>query len=299
MKERVSSDRPLTKTNFVQNVFSEVPATYELVNHVLTLGLDIVWRRRAAGMAARFRGREWVDVCTGTGEMGRCLTRVAKPGTRIRAVDFSSSMIAEAQKKRNEGIQFVLADIKALPFADESIDLITMAFAARNVNVSREALVASATELHRVLRRGGTFINLETSQPPIPSVRRLFRWYVRLLVRRVGSRISGSRIGYAYLSRTIPRFYSADELADLLQQAGFGKVVYKRLLFGVAAIHTAKKEGAGTTGSGRGTLLGCWPCPRRTSAVVASTSVSCVVCPLRPILHDRQRAPVCRRCAGM
>jgi len=226
----------------VQRIFSTVPATYELANHVLTFGMDVVWRRRAAGIASLSGGGHWVDVCTGTGEMAANLSRLAPEGTTIRAVDFSPAMMDEARKKPEaRDIDFVTANMGALPFPNESIDLVTMSFAARNVNVSQEALCQGFSELYRVLAPGGRFVNLETSQPPLPLVRKCFHLYVRLFVRQVGSRISGSKAGYAYLSKTIPRFYPADVLADMLRNAGFSKVTFQRLLFGVAAIHQATK----------------------------------------------------------
>jgi SAM-dependent methyltransferase len=117
----------LKNKGFVHNVFSKVPATYELVNHILTLGLDIVWRRRAARIAATSGGGEWGDMCTGTGEMAVYLSRLAPKGTKIHAVDFSGPMMAEAVKKPEaEHINFVSSDIRALPFPDDSFNLITM-----------------------------------------------------------------------------------------------------------------------------------------------------------------------------
>lgn len=234
--------RPPTTTDFVKNVFSEVPATYERVNHVLTLGLDTVWRRRTARIAVADGGDHWLDVCTGTGEMAVYLSRLAPEGTRIEAVDFSPAMLIEARKKPEaKRIHFIPADIKALPFPDESMDLITMSFATRNINVSTEALVQSFSQLYRVLKSGGRLVNLETSQPSSCFAKKLFHLYVKLFVKQVGGRISGSNTAYSYLSKTIPRFYPADVLADILCQAGFKEVTFKRLLFGVAAIHQARK----------------------------------------------------------
>lgn len=234
--------QPHVTADFLKNVFSEVPATYERVNRVLTLGLDRVWRRRAARIAAAAGGGQWVDMCTGTGETAVYLSRLAPEGTRIQAVDFSPAMMAEARKKREAArIEFVSADIHALPFSNESVDLITMSFAARNINVNRESLVHGLAELHRVLKPGGRFVNLETSQPPSCLVRKCFHLYVKLFVRQVGSRLSGSNTGYSYLSKTIPRFYPAEVLVDILRQAGFREVSFQRLMFGVAAIHQARK----------------------------------------------------------
>ena len=233
---------PPNNTGFVQSVFSEVPATYELVNHVLTLGLDIVWRRRAARIAAETGGGEWADMCTGTGEMAVYLSRLAPKGTKIHAIDFSGPMMAKAAKKPEaEHINFVASDIKALPFPDESFDLITMSFATRNINLSKDILIQSFAEFYRVLKPGGRFVNLETSRPSFSPVRKCFNLYVKLFVEPIGSRISGARTGYAYLAKTIPRFYAPEELADIMCQAGFQEVSFQKLLFGAAAIHQGMK----------------------------------------------------------
>jgi len=226
----------------IQSMFAEVPATYELVNHVLTFGLDILWRRKAAQVAAKAGGTQWGDMCTGTGEMAMYLSKLAAEGTKIYAVDFCESMMDKArQKPHAENIQFIATDIKALPFEDETFDLITMSFATRNINVSKEILIQSFTEYYRVLKRGGRFVNLETSRPPFWPIRKGFDLHVKLFVARIGGRISGCRTAYAYLAKTIPRFYTAEALAEIMLRAGFEDVTFKRLLFGAAAIHQAVK----------------------------------------------------------
>lgn len=242
MPKRNMSEAP-EPTRFVQQVFSEVPATYELVNHVLTFGLDTVWRRRAARTAAkRAKGGVWVDMCSGTGETAMYLGRLAKEDTSLKVVDFSHAMLAEARKKPELArSEFVIADIKSLPFSDKSVDLITMSFATRNINLSKSVLTESFSELYRVLKSGGCFVNLETSQPSSSIIRRCFHFYIRLCVRQIGGRISRSKIGYAYLSQTIPRFYEAETLAGLMREAGFQRVTISRLFFGVAAIHVAER----------------------------------------------------------
>jgi demethylmenaquinone methyltransferase/2-methoxy-6-polyprenyl-1,4-benzoquinol methylase len=233
---------PDNKTRSVQKIFAEVPATYELVNHVLTLGLDVIWRRRAARLAATTTAGTWADMCTGTGETAAYLSRLAPEGTTIYGVDFSEPMLAEARKKPEaEHIEFIASDIKDLPFDDATLDLITMSFATRNINLSRDILIRSFAEYYRTLKPGGRFVNVETSQPSMRLVRKCFHAYIRLLVRAIGSRMSGSRAAYAYLAGTIPRFYSAEELADIMRQAGFEKVTFRRYLFGAVAIHQACK----------------------------------------------------------
>lgn len=229
----------------LKELFAEVAPTYERVNRVLTLGLDRRWRRRAARLAVRGGGTRWLDVCTGTGETAAELARRAPAGTIVLAADFCASMLAVGREKslgaRERPVFALLADVRRLPFPDASLDLITISFATRNLNLSEEILTETFRELHRVLRPGGRFVNLETSQPPRRLIRAIFHAYVRAFVRPLGFRISGSRAGYAYLASTIPRFYGAETLAGILRAAGFGEVTFRRLTFGAAAIHVARK----------------------------------------------------------
>jgi demethylmenaquinone methyltransferase/2-methoxy-6-polyprenyl-1,4-benzoquinol methylase len=228
----------------VRRIFSSrLAATYELVNHLLTFGLDSIWRGRAARIAAASGGTQWADMCTGTGEMAVCLSRLAPRGTAVRGVDFSLPMLDLAKKKPGaENIDFIHSDVKALEFPDDSLDVITITFATRNINLSRDTLIQTFAEFYRVLKPGGLFVNLETSQPSSRLVRRLFHAYVKLCVKPVGGLISGSYEGYAYLKHTIPRFYPPEELSDIMRQAGFKDVRYRRLMFGIAAIHQGIKR---------------------------------------------------------
>ncbi len=225
-------------SNGIQKIFAEVPETYERINHILTLGFDILWRRKIVKMASRQKGSRWLDVCTGTGETANYLHRHAGRKVQVYAADFSLPMLKKALKKPSgKSILFILGDAECLPFADNSFDLITLSFATRNINTNRAALIRSFREFHRVLKPGGWFINLETSQPQSRFIRKLFHLYIKIVVKPIGSRISGSKSGYAYLANTIPRFYSATELASVLKNSGFAAVRYKLLLFGIAAVH--------------------------------------------------------------
>jgi len=233
----IKSDKPQP----LQTLFAEVAPTYERVNRALTLGLDVRWRKKAARMAAEGGGDRWMDVCSGTGEMAANLRALAPASALVVSLDFCPPMMAQAvAKPAGRAISFVLGDVKALPFADGSLDLITLSFATRNINLSRPVLVRTFAEFRRVLRPGGRYVNVETSQPRPRVVRALFHAYIKLAVRRIGTMISGSRDGYAYLGSTIPRFYTAEELAAILREAGFSEVRFKRLMFGAAAIHLAR-----------------------------------------------------------
>jgi demethylmenaquinone methyltransferase/2-methoxy-6-polyprenyl-1,4-benzoquinol methylase len=229
------------KSQPLRTLFAEVAPTYERVNRALTFGLDVRWRRKAARIAAADGGTRWMDVCSGTGEMAANLRKLAPPPTQVISLDFCPPMLARAVAKPSERpIRFILGDVKALPFADASLDLITVSFATRNINLSREILTRTFAEFRRILGPGGRFVNVETSQPRSRFIRTVFHAYIRLAVRRIGTLISGSRAGYAYLGATIPRFYPADELAAIMKDAGFTEVGVKRLMFGAAAIHLAR-----------------------------------------------------------
>ena len=220
----------------VEEVFSpKVSHTYELINHILTFGCDVLWRRKATRIAASYGGTEWADMCTGTGETAAYVARLAPEGTTVHAVDFSRAMMSEAMKKPEaDRIDFVESDVKTLPFEDQSLDLITMSFATRNLNLSREMLTRTFAEYHRVLKPGG--------QPRNAVIRKLVHGFIGGFVKPIGGTVSGAKPAYAYLAHTIPRFYTADVLADILRDAGFSTVTYRHLLLGVAAIHESQKQ---------------------------------------------------------
>ena len=226
----------------IQKIFSEVPDTYELINHILTLYFDVVLRKKTAGTVSQLGCERWIDVCSGTGEMTNYLSKLADENTQIYAVDFSLPMLSKSfSKPGNEKIKYVLSDIKKLPFDDNTFDIVTITFATRNINLNRKILIHSFSEFYRVLKPGGYFINLETSQPGSKVIKKLFHLYTKLFVKPVGSYISGSKAGYSYLAETVPKFYSADDLLKLLQIAGFNKVQYQKLFFGIAALHQGSK----------------------------------------------------------
>ena len=227
----------------LQKMYTGVPRTYEFLNHLLTLGQDILWRKKAAGMAAATGGTHWLDVGIGTGEMAYNLQRLAPEDTQVIALDFSLPMMREAMKKPiAKKVSFTLAEATRIPFADNSIDAITLSFAARNIDSSGNGnLLKCFQEFHRVLKPGGVFVNLETSQPRQWLVRSMFHFYVKLTVFPVGKTVSGSNAAYTYLSRSMRQFYSAEELAEIMRNAGFPQIRFRRLLFGAAAMHHTTK----------------------------------------------------------
>jgi demethylmenaquinone methyltransferase/2-methoxy-6-polyprenyl-1,4-benzoquinol methylase len=226
----------------VLKVFSEIAHLYEVVNHVLTFGLDIPWRKKAAQVAASGGGSYWLEVCSGTGEMAANLQRLAHSDTRIVVSDFSLPMISKAADKEElRTTSMSLNDSHHLPFPDNTFDMVIISFATRNITPTRERLISFLQEFLRILKPGGRFINLETSQPTFTPFRLAFRFYTKQVIKLVGRIISGSKTSYAYLAHTVPRFFNAEELARILYESGFSDVDYVRITFGAVAIHKAVK----------------------------------------------------------
>ncbi|MHA2047183.1 MAG: ubiquinone/menaquinone biosynthesis methyltransferase [Candidatus Thorarchaeota archaeon] len=229
-------------TKGIKKIFSEVPDTYELVNHVLTFGLDIFWRKKIAKIATESKGPRFLDICTGTGETAVNLLRLSTDGALVVAADFSDPMIRKLEEKpESNRIHLTLADASSLPFPNNTFDAITISFATRNISVNDDFRLRCFTEFHRVLKPGGVFVNIETTQPPSRFIRRLFHWYVRAFVRPMANSISDSKASYAYLMNSILNFCDADELKNSIKQAGFSQVQYDLLLFGIVAVHKATK----------------------------------------------------------
>ncbi len=226
----------------IRSMFDEVSPTYELVNHTLTFGLDTIWRRLAAAFAARKGGAAWVDMCSGTGEMALSLRHFAAADTRVIGVDFSTPMLRKAARKPGAGgVLFMLADAKTLPLRSGSLDALTVAFAIRNIHMSKRALVGTLEEFHRVLKPDGLFVSLETSQPSSKLIRWLFGSYVKWFVKTIGHTISRSSSAYTYLSSTVLRFYGTERFAEIIRETGFSRIRFYPIMSGIVAIHEARK----------------------------------------------------------
>lgn len=212
---------------------------YDTANRALTLGQDGGWRAAAAKAALRDSPSSCLDVCCGSGEMALLLKRLSGPGTKITAADINEKMLSVARAKA-AGIRFIRGEAAHLPFSDGTFDALTVAFAARNLDSEGE-LAGIFREFRRVLKPGGVFVNLETSQPRNGFIRFCFHLYVRLMTGLVGAFVPKDREAYAYLSDTIRGFHGADELTQILLSAGFPKVEAILLNFSSIAIHRAVK----------------------------------------------------------
>lgn len=214
---------------------------YEAANSFLTFGLDRYWRRRAAAAAsAAFPGGcRALDVCCGTGDFSLALRKAFGGRLELTGADLSEAMLSSAAKKL-PGARLVRAEAKELPFSDGAFDLVTIAFATRNLNIDRDRLLAALREFRRVLKPGGLFVNLETTRPANPAVRFLMRVHVKTLIGLLNLVSPKSRASYLFLRDTILAFYTSGEFSALLREAGFSSVSAAVLCPGAVAVHTAR-----------------------------------------------------------
>ena len=242
----MTSSEPLpvsVSSGAIRRFFEEISATYDRINTLMTVGLDAWWRKKAARIAASGGGSRWLDICAGTGKMTASLARRAQEPVTLVALDFCGSMLRRMPPVTGKAmVHRCLGDVGSLPFADGSFDLVTVAFATRNLHTDRDQLLHCFREIHRVLRPGGRFLNLETSQPDSIFIRRLYHFAIGLGVRAIGPMVSGSAVPYDYLSSSMQTFYTSEQLAGLLAEAGFREVRWTPMTFGAVAAHLARKD---------------------------------------------------------
>ncbi|QYM77400.1 class I SAM-dependent methyltransferase [Leucobacter luti] len=214
-------------------MFDEVSPRYDLINDVLTVGNDRLWRIATTKAVAPRKGMRILDLAAGTGTSSAAL---AAHGANVVAADFSEGMLAEGRKRHadNELIEFVHADATALPFEDNSFDAATISYGLRNVSDPRAALV----EMFRVVKPGGRIVIAEFSTPPSAVVRGPYAFYGRHVLPRVAAALNRDAAdAYRYLNDSIEAWPNQDALAGWLRDAGFERVAYRNLTLGIVALH--------------------------------------------------------------
>jgi demethylmenaquinone methyltransferase / 2-methoxy-6-polyprenyl-1,4-benzoquinol methylase len=215
-------------------MFGRIARRYDLANHLLSGGVDILWRRRATRIVAGWQPRDVLDLATGSGDLARALQR-RLPVAAITAADFSPEMLEIARRK---GVaKAVLADALQLPFESESFDCVTVAFGLRNMADWDRAL----TEMARVLRAGAHLLVLDFSIPT-GALQPLYRLYLHRCLPLLASLVTGQKAAYDYLGGSIEKFPSGREMLELIERNGFGMATAEPLTGGIAAIYTAQKR---------------------------------------------------------
>jgi len=223
-------------------MFDAISSRYDLLNTVLSGGLDRYWRRRAI-RSLQLSGRETlVDVCTGTADVAIAGARARNGAHRVLGVDFAGEMLRHGKEKVGragftERITLARGDAMRLPVRDGSADAVTIALGIRNV---QDPSVACG-ELLRVLRPGGRLAILEFGLPVVPAVRPLYLWYFRHILPRIGRAVSRHTAAYSYLPESVGAFPWGDAFAAMLRGAGFNNVKAKPLTLGIVYLYSACK----------------------------------------------------------
>jgi demethylmenaquinone methyltransferase/2-methoxy-6-polyprenyl-1,4-benzoquinol methylase len=226
---------------YVRSLFNRIAPRYDLLNHILSSGIDILWRKKAIRRLCELHPSEILDVATGTGDFAFEAARTLSP-TRVVGIDVAENMLSLGREKAlrkglGDRVLFQQASAEQLPFPEGSFDAVISAFGVRNFS----DLQAGLREMFRVLRPGGAILVLEFSHPRVFPVKQLYHVYSRTLLPAIGKLISRDRTAYRYLPSTIGEFPDGDEFLRHLQAAGFHSGRRLSMTFGIATAYDALK----------------------------------------------------------
>ncbi len=230
-------DRSAKDPHKIQNMFSTIADRYDLLNRVLSLGIDRQWRRYAVSQIPR-ESAMVLDVATGTGDVALEIAKTI-PGARVTGIDFSEGMLAIGREKAARSayadrIDMRLADVTSLPFEDGIFDAAIVAFGIRNVQDYQKGI----SEMGRVLRKGGRLVVLEFTNVQTPLFRPIYLFYIKKIMPWIGELISGRKGAYEYLPESMLAFPPPEEFKRAMEGTGLINVRYRMLSLGIAAVHT-------------------------------------------------------------
>jgi demethylmenaquinone methyltransferase/2-methoxy-6-polyprenyl-1,4-benzoquinol methylase len=231
----------LTNTQRVRSIFASIAPGYDAFNAVASFGVDRIWRRYVVRKAALTPASAVLDLAAGTGDLSFALAKLGRPAS-VLGTDFSPEMLEVAKRKAESyhgatRLSFQVEDAQALTLADESFDVVTVAFGVRNF----PDRAANFREVLRVLKPGGRYVVLEFSRPPFAPFRWFYHLYLNVGIPLIGGMLTHDRESFVYLNRSIRSFPAQSALAAELSAAGFRTVSWRDLTFGVVAVHVAVK----------------------------------------------------------
>jgi len=225
------------RAQYVRAMFDRIAPRYDLMNRLMTAGQDMRWRRRLLNKAALPGRGRLLDLGTGTGDVPLAALR-AQPGLSPVGADFSEGMLrAGLARAGGSGVRWLSADALQLPFPTGTFDAVTSAFLMRNVIDLERAF----GEQQRVLRPGGKVVCLDTTPPGFTLFRPALQFHLHQVVPFLGRLITGQREAYTYLPQSTEGFLPAEGLAECIRAAGFRDVDFRRMMFGMVALHWGTK----------------------------------------------------------
>ena len=227
------------KPGLVRGVFDNVASRYDLMNDLMSAGIHRLWKEAMIDWLAPRPGGALLDLAGGTGDITLRALKRTEGALEATVADLTEAMLVEGRQrfrglKIDADVAWVCADATRLPFEDKSFDYVTMAFGIRNVAEPQKAL----EEIRRVLKFGGRFLCLEFSQVSPPELARLYDAYSFNVIPALGQLVAGDRESYQYLVESIRRFPDQERFAAMMRDAGFGRVDFRNLTHGVAALHS-------------------------------------------------------------
>jgi len=230
-----------SKKEQVATMFNNISGTYDFLNHFLSLGIDIIWRRKAIRELTAIKPRIILDVATGTGDFAFESINILHP-EKIIGVDISEGMLEVAKKKINERnlahvFTVQLGDSEGLNFEDHTFDAITVAFGVRNYQNLEKGL----SDMLRVLKPGGKIVILEFSKPRIFPVKQGYHFYFKYVTPFFGKLFSKDQRAYTYLPESVAAFPDGKSFTQLMENVGYKDTKHRPLTFGISAIYTGIK----------------------------------------------------------
>ena len=227
------------KIHLVHQVFESVAENYDLMNDLMSLGEHRLWKRQCVASSGISAGDKVLDLAGGTGDIAALLCSRVGAGGRVVLSDINPAMLDVGRRRLEDrgiigNVRYALANAESLPFRDGDFDAVTIAFGLRNVTDKSAAL----REMRRVLKPGGNALILEFSRVRPEPLKKLYDGYSFSILPLLGKFVAGDADSYQYLAESIRKHPAQEELADMMRDAGFGRVTYRNLSGGIVAIHS-------------------------------------------------------------